>query len=492
MSRRKQKSLTPVIVAVSTLLMCVVIGAVVMMGSKQTKKKKKVAKKSKVDKKKKTKKKTVEREAPSAPMREKTRTAKQLPPFIDNSQTKYFPPIIRQKDNCCSQVSGICYMFTHEINLLRNLSSKLPENQYPSHFTYNYTNSGVNKGTWSHFGWDIAMKMGVPNMVTYGGRKPLKCDGWMTGYDKYYKSMRNKIFSHRYMKIDNKLAIEYLKGWLYNYNGKSPYGGGITYFHALTGEMKLTSIKSGPLKGKKVITQWGTKAPHAMTIVGYDDRVEFDLNGDGQITMNKDINGDKKIDVQDWERGAFILANSWGDKWADKGFCYFMYALCARKPRTHGGILDNHTGLIRVHEDYKPRVTLKLKINFSKRDDLIIKLKIKEQNEETYYKSYIPDIFNGSYKLGPHPMRGLNNNEPIEIGVDLTEFTTRMRGKTVTVEIYKEKRSPGQGKILEASIRDYNTKKPKELKLEFSSKSITEAPISATVDGPKKLTRKRK
>ena len=48
-----------------------------------------------------------------------------------------------------------------------------------------------------------------------------------------------------------------------------------------------------------------------MTIVGYDDAVKLDFNGDGQFTNDIDINGDFIVDMNDWEIGALIVVNSW-------------------------------------------------------------------------------------------------------------------------------------------------------------------------------------
>lgn len=50
---------------------------------------------------------------------------------------------------------------------------------------------------------------------------------------------------------------------------------------------------------------------HGMTIVGYDDTIECDINGNGVI--------------EDAEKGALILANSHGTSFGTNGFAYIMY-----------------------------------------------------------------------------------------------------------------------------------------------------------------------
>ena len=65
-----------------------------------------------------------------------------LPSRVDNSVHRFFRPIFNQGDGSCSQASGVGYTYTYEINRKRGLSASLPENQYPTHFTYNYLNYG--------------------------------------------------------------------------------------------------------------------------------------------------------------------------------------------------------------------------------------------------------------------------------------------------------------------------------------------------------------
>ncbi len=50
---------------------------------------------------------------------------------------------------------------------------------------------------------------------------------------------------------------------------------------------------------------------HRMTIVGYDDSIYFDHNGDGVI--------------QESEKGAFKIVNSWGTSYENNGFCWVSY-----------------------------------------------------------------------------------------------------------------------------------------------------------------------
>lgn len=104
---------------------------------------------------------------------------------------------------------------------------------------------------------------------------------------------------------------EALKNWLWNHNGDESFqSGGLAGVGVAAGTMTCKAIDSTPtndklgVTGMKCVDKWGTGVDHALTIVGYDDRIEFDINGNG-------IYGEEAAD----ERGAWILVNSWGNEW---------------------------------------------------------------------------------------------------------------------------------------------------------------------------------
>ena len=55
----------------------------------------------------------------------------------------------------------------------------------------------------------------------------------------------------------------------------------------------------------------GAEGSHGMTVVGYNDAVWTDVNGNGAIDAG--------------EKGALRIANSWGSGWRDGGFTWLAY-----------------------------------------------------------------------------------------------------------------------------------------------------------------------
>lgn len=389
----------------------------------------------------------------------------QLPLYVNNGESKYFPPIFNQDGGSCGSAQSIAYMFTHEMACYRDLDASLPENQYPSHFTWllTYQSRGV---------VDMARDIGIPNVPTYGGRTYSKLFGaqthddpdygWMQGYDKWYSAMWNRN-SHdiTFAPTNTPEGRQELKEWLYNHSGdETMHGGGIAGIgvaaYGTWGSIpNTTANKAAGVNGMKYVKSWGDVFNHAVTICGYDDRIEFDLDGDGKIG-----------EVEEDEVGAWIIANSWGDGWENKGFIYcpYKYSYAVGKDE-----LVWTPGAHIVRQNYRPLRTIKLLMDYSHRSELFLCAGVSENLNAT-----TPDItislahfLNGGYTNGSNPapevpmlgrwVDGMHH-EPMEFGYDLTDLTASV-DRTKPLKYFFIVKTPsnaiGSGHIYKASIMNY-------------------------------------
>jgi len=104
----------------------------------------------------------------------------------------YMRPLIGQVGLECGQASSIGVMFTYEINAARRVLGTLPQNQYATHFTYNFLNGGSDAGINFFESMQIVKFAGNPNVVDYGGMASGGASRWMSGYDKYYNAKQGR------------------------------------------------------------------------------------------------------------------------------------------------------------------------------------------------------------------------------------------------------------------------------------------------------------
>ena len=398
--------------------------------------------------------------------RRKARKAQpQLPPYVYNGQDKYFPPIFNQDGGSCGSAAGVGYQFTHEINSYRDADASLPENQYPSHFTWLMAyQTSTTEG--------MAKAIGIPNVPTYGGRTysrlfgPQTHDdpdyGWMQGYDKWFSAMWNRsAYNFSLSPTNTAEGRQELKEWLYNHSGdETMHGGGVAgigvaaygTWAAIPGS---EANRAAGVVGMKYVKKWGDTYNHALTVCGYDDRIEFDLDGDGNVG-----------EVEEDEVGAWIIANSWGDGWENKGFIYCPYK--------YSYAVDNDTwtwtpGAFVIRQDYRPLRTIKLTMEYSHRSELLLSAGVSENINATKPDKTIPfEHFRyagntlGANPAPEVPMLGRWTDgmhyEPMEFGYDLTDLTFSVdRTKPLKYFfIVKTKAGAiGSGTIHNASIINY-------------------------------------
>jgi hypothetical protein len=356
---------------------------------------------------------------------------KVLPASVDNSKRVWFRPIFQQKDFSCGHASGVGYTFTYEVNRVRNLPSNNAQNQYPTHYTWNYFNLGENFGSGYQSAWYVIRDCGIPNVTTYGGGMWLydayedslkRWTVWMNGYDKYHSALHNRVLeSTMSINVSTPMGLEKLKHWL-NDHGEGAETGGLVVFSVYAHGDGLDYQDLPPESdetGKKIVTRWGSTGPHAMTIVGYNDNIKFDFDSSGTFT-NPEGN------MAQWEIGALKVANSAGTGWQDEGFVYMPYRLLALNS-TLGGINSNTVYGIKVRETHTPRVTLRVKVGYPIRKYISFRGGVAEDPNATsptrtqIYQAYgklSPELTGGG---GDFPMQGINN-DPIEIELDVTSL----------------------------------------------------------------------
>ncbi len=384
---------------------------------------------------------------------------KSLPAQVDNSTLEWFRPIFNQSGGSCGQASGVGYNFTYEIDYERQVPANSTENQYPTHFTWNFLNGGTGGGSWYFDGWMIIQEAGCPTVYDYGGMSYGGESRWMSGYDKYYNAMFNRTLEFYAIDVSTYEGLETLKQWLYSRDGGTQPGG-LANFGAGIGESTTSYLPSGtPHAGDEVIIHWGNTADHAMTFVGYDDEICYDFNNDGQYTTDIDINGDGEVDLRDCEIGGLIMANSWGTGYGFGGKAFVMYKLLA-DPMEDGGIWSNTVHLVRAKPDAGPLLTLKATVKHTSRNKIKIMAGVSSDPDAEapeYSKSF--PMFN--YQGGDFYMQGgySNADKTIEIGLDITDLLTYVQpgeeSRFFFQVVEQDPYNAGDGEVIGFSVIDH-------------------------------------
>ncbi len=386
-----------------------------------------------------------------------------LPTIVDNSTNIYWRPMYAQVGMECGQASGIGLAFTYAINRERNLSGEIDENQYTPHFPWNFANGGSGWYGVSYFhSFEIARTLGIPNIVTYGGLfSPSPHNMWMSGYEKYYQAMQNRITEIYQIDVSDELGIETLKHWLHN-NLEGAEDGGVANFYSNTPSASYTLPAGTPEAGMYVVpSQGGTS--HSMTICGYHDSIRWDYNNDGQYTNDIDITGDGIVNTKDWEIGGLKFANTYsgGPSWANNGFCYMTYNSLSDPSYGGSGVWNSAVHVMYAKENCSPQLTAKITLKHNRRNQIRVRMGVSaDQTSET------PEFIIGfpvfDFQGGGQYMQGgetIEDNKTIEFGLDLTPLLNFV-GSNIPARYFllvdeDDASGWGQGEIIQFSIIDY-------------------------------------
>lgn len=398
-----------------------------------------------------------------------------LPSRVDNSTRPQFPPIYRQKGGACGQFTAIASMFTYEMNLLNGTLADSDATRFPADFSWNMCNAAKsNQGSEAHHGWETAKHIGIPTVKTYGrveGNKD-KIGQWANGYAIWREAMEYRVAGYRYTPVATVAQVNEARGWLFDrnqpQNGKETIGG-LLALDGRMGELEKVTKKipdGEPLAGEDVWVRWGPSGyGHGITCAGYDDQVGYDVNGDGKITNDIDRDGDGKVTLADWERGAFIVVNSWGEKWSKDGKIYLLYSAMVDPTWQRGNFL----GRIEVAR-YQPQRTLKLKLSCNNRSNLRVSIGIASDPKATKPEhEFTPQALNGwpmfgkRGNVGDVPLAGPGDDSPLELGIDLTPLLHQLgpdadgKGR-LFLRFSGAEKSDTTGIVHACAIRNYDDK----------------------------------
>lgn len=373
-----------------------------------------------------------------------TRAYVLLPDAVDNSELKYFPEVFNQgSNNSCSQASGVRYAFTYEVNRLLGRDASDPANVFCYHFTWNFLNEGSNLGSHAFLGYELMKECGAVNLLQMEDKAYsfAQQTQWLSGYQTYLDAMRYRVGGYCKFNLKTREGIDLLRQYIYDHGDCSECGG-IAVISSQTDDWGLRSY-SGPCATglRHIVTKNGADGPHAITITGYDDAVEYDFDNNGIISDN--------------ERGAFIFVNSWGEEWASGGKCYIPYSVLLASPED-GGLSEGDSDAYMVTPAIgDPRIVFYVKLEYNRRNELSFILGAADGEGATHPTvEMVYPIMNR--QGGAEPMQGYKASSEMEVAFNFSRFydvvSTYENPKFFL--FVRRTAASGTGKLIDFSVLD--------------------------------------
>ncbi len=269
-----------------------------------------------------------------------------LPPSADNSGNNTFPVINNQgqSESCTVWALGY-YQATNNIALVRGKNAKTgvnaAENRISPKFIYNLINGGQNTGTFAMDAMNVLCSYGAPSWSDCPGATTATISNyrtWNPDAEVWESALQNKINRSTYITLDpeDTTSFDVIRKAILN-------GYVVSFSTNFDGWSYKTSKE--PVKEQVCTSVNGNSGAHMLTIVGYDD------------TLWADINGNNVKDAG--ETGAFKIANSWGTGYKNDGYTWLSYDALKETSSITGANNRNREGAIWGDEVYflEPKVT---------------------------------------------------------------------------------------------------------------------------------------
>lgn len=373
-----------------------------------------------------------------------------LPSSVDNSLLSAFPPIRSQGSiGSCVAWATTYYQFTYETNLARGRTASNGDNNmiFSPKWTYNMINNGVDAGAYFSDAYALLLKHGAASWSEFPYDKNylewcLNQSVWRNAinyrplsWGQIYNSNTTQMILDLKAQLANGHILvfgTYVYSWVMSYVADD----NLTYEDdAFVGQKIATYMKNTKLGG------------HAMTIVGYNDNIWCDLNGN-------------KV-VDPGEKGAFKIANSWGTSDWNGGFRWVSYDALYQSSlvsasstwpptdRSATGILMTGAYTLTARASYEPKVVAEFTLSHLKRGELAITLGIGNTTNITPYWKWTPEAL--YYSGGNYAFDGTTSICNATFVFDFTdlvnyasnssrwflEVNDRVSGNPATVESYR-------------------------------------------------------
>lgn len=364
---------------------------------------------------------------PAAPTTYAASLATSLPTSVDNSKGKSFPEIRNQGGlGSCEAFAIGYYQATYEIGRLagwdnKSASSTNATKLSPKWF-YNMNNGGDNRGTGNGQHYDLLMESGALTWADFpydgDASNPLNYRQWPLGTTLWNKALRFKGLSYTSVAAPTDAAsMQTVKSLLVN--------GRVLTFDTSIDPWRFDHLDndSSTTLDDAFTNQWvatwldGSAAGegHAMTVVGYDDNVWIDLDNDNQVDAA--------------EKGAFKIANSWGQDWdhGNAGFVWLSYdALGVTSQVIDPSLQPNRIqpmwslNTVVVRSNYQPNLTAEFALTMVDRNEMM-DISLAEPDKQNSFIDWYPRAFSQG---GAYAFDGTTRSTPMSATfvLDLTEM----------------------------------------------------------------------
>ena len=334
-----------------------------------------------------------------------------LPRSADNSALPAFPEIRNQEGigSCVAFAVGY-YQYTYALGRLAGWNNKNGNNttKVSPKWLYNLVNGGYDFGTAPSTVHGILKEHGALTWseFPYSGdaSNPINYREWPRTAALWRSALRYKSIDYASVELPTTpTALDQVKQMLVN--------GQVLTFGTYIYSWQFEQVDDDPstsadnaFVGQNVAT-WmdGSEGSHEATVVGYNDDLWVDINANGSVDSG--------------EKGAFKIANSWGNGWQNAGYAWVAYDALQWQSQVQngpssdwrGGIMWQLTALTGARTNYQPNLTAEFTASTANRSSLTLFAGLTELDRTDVVARIDPPAFSGNG--GPYAYDGTETTQ---------------------------------------------------------------------------------